>query len=369
MRIAVLTHDISPFGHQYARVFSERGHPSQVWSISACESEPAAGVRALSPPGFKPWESGARLVPYLKTLAALRRAVREDPPDILFCMYLSSAGLMGCLSGHPRVVPSAQGTDVVSHLSSRFWMRVFRWEARRACLFHAVSEPLAEVLTGRAGVDRRNLVISPTGVDTTRIGFVEPACRPNRGEILCTRAHLPIYDQPTLVAAMALLKARGAACRLTFANCSGVEATKRLVRQAGLEDVVTFRDGYTYDELPAILAAGNVYVSTSLSDGMSQSLLEAMSSGLFPVVSDIPANRPWVEHGKTGLLFPPGDAEALAARLAEALARPDLRAAAAPLNRRRAVVDGDVYRQCDKLLAAFARCLDREGGEGGTRGR
>jgi glycosyltransferase involved in cell wall biosynthesis len=207
------------------------------------------------------------------------------------------------------------------------------------------------------GIPRQRVVVSPVGVDTNFLAYVEPSARPNAGRIFCNRAHWPVYDQPTVVRAVARLSEEGVRCSLTFACPRGIERTRALVSRMGLGDVIAFGSGYAYEELPAVLASADVYVSASLSDGTSQSLLEAMSTGLMPVVSDIPANRPWVEHGKNGLLFPAGDDEALAARLKEALERPDLRAAAAPLNRRIVIERGDVNREAKRLLDVFDRCL------------
>ena len=74
-----------------------------------------------------------------------------------------------------------------------------------------------------------------------------------------------------------------------------------------------------------------IYVSTSRSDSTSQSLLEAMAAGLYPVVSDIAGNRPWIgtradaasRYGARGILVPPGDAAALADALEAVAADPD----------------------------------------------
>jgi glycosyltransferase involved in cell wall biosynthesis len=217
---------------------------------------------------------------------------------------------------------------------------------------------MAETLENVMGIPREKLLVCPIGVDTNLLAYVEPSRRPGAGRILCTRAHVPVYDQPTLVRAMGRLKREGVAATLVFTSTARVEATRRAVAEAGLEDRIAFRPGYRFEELPALLAEADVYASASRSDGTSQSLLEAMSTGLFPVVSDIPANRPWVEDGRNGLLFPVGDDEALAARLKEALARPDLRAAAAPVNRAIVVARGDLHDQAGMLLAAFERCLN-----------
>jgi glycosyltransferase involved in cell wall biosynthesis len=68
------------------------------------------------------------------------------------------------------------------------------------------------------------------------------------------------------------------------------------------------------------LKEADVYVSTSVSEGMSNALLEAMSRGVMPVVSRVSGADELVEEGVSGLLFPPGDETALAARLEESLA-------------------------------------------------
>jgi L-malate glycosyltransferase len=90
-------------------------------------------------------------------------------------------------------------------------------------------------------------------------------------------------------------------------------------------------------EVRRVLQESEIYVSASISDGASSSLLEAMACGLFPVVSAIPANQPWVEDGKTGFLFDPGDANGLADALRRAVLDADLRAAARHRNRARVV--------------------------------
>jgi glycosyltransferase involved in cell wall biosynthesis len=149
-------------------------------------------------------------------------------------------------------------------------------------------------------------------------------------------------------------------CRLTYTSTRDVEITRKLVADHALDDVVVFREGYNYEDLPALLADADVYVSTSLWDGTSNSLLEAMSTGTFPVVTNIPANVPWVEHGKTGFLFAPGDDAALAECLERALNDTALRARTAKLNRERVIEHGDVQRQADRLLDAFQVLLEKE---------
>jgi len=357
MRIGIVTHGENLFGRHYARAFSDRGHEVSLLSLTRQKIDvPGIPTRIVGPEGFKPKQTRSRL-PYLKTLLPLRRAVKEIRPDILLGLYLSSAGVAACLSGHPHVVIGAMGSDVIQHIDSAVWRAVFRWQARRADLIHAVAPHLAEALEQQAGIKPHRLLVCPVGVDTNQFGLIDPAQRSGTGRVICTRAHAPVYDQATLVRALARLRKRGVPCHVTFAHASRAETTRELVREQGLQDMTTFLPGYRLEDLPLLLAEADVYVSCSLSDGTSSSLLEAMSTGTFPVVSDIPANQPWVEDGTTGYLFPPGDDAALADRLADALADPDLRARAAPVNRDIVVRNGDVERQMDNLLAAFEQCL------------
>ena len=73
------------------------------------------------------------------------------------------------------------------------------------------------------------------------------------------------------------------------------------------------------------LRAMDIFVLPSLSEALSNSLMEAMGCGCCPVASDTGGNPELVQDGETGLLFPVGNAEALAARLALLLDEPEYR--------------------------------------------
>lgn len=101
-------------------------------------------------------------------------------------------------------------------------------------------------------------------------------------------------------------------------NCR--QELERLADQLGVLEQVRFEGGRP--DVSPILAQADVFVSTSLSEGMSNALLESMSFGVMPLVSRVSGVGEIVEDGRTGLLFAPGDLEAFAAKLAEAVALP-----------------------------------------------
>jgi len=96
------------------------------------------------------------------------------------------------------------------------------------------------------------------------------------------------------------------------------------VEAAGLQEHVHFLGWRT--DTPDLLRASDIFVLPSRWEGMPLAILEAMGIGLPVVVSDIPGNTHLVEHEMQGLLFPMGDATALADALHYLIVTPELRA-------------------------------------------
>jgi len=83
------------------------------------------------------------------------------------------------------------------------------------------------------------------------------------------------------------------------------------IQKKNLTDHVRILGPIQHSEMPKYLCQAKIYVSTSLYDGTSVSLLEAMACGCFPVVTDTPENKNWITDVKTGCLYSPGSSNAL----------------------------------------------------------
>jgi glycosyltransferase involved in cell wall biosynthesis len=90
-----------------------------------------------------------------------------------------------------------------------------------------------------------------------------------------------------------------------------------LVRERGLGEAVRLTGDLPREEVARRLRGADVFVTLSVTDGLSTSLIEAMACGLVPVVSDIPGNRAVIEDGRNGLVVGGDDPR----ELAEALGR------------------------------------------------
>ena len=132
----------------------------------------------------------------------------------------------------------------------------------------------------------------------------------------------------------------------SFGEGPSRDELEALAARLGVQDVAVFHGLRPFAEIERALASSDVYVSVAESDGASVALLEAMALGSIPVVSDIPANRAWIEDGVNGILTaiePTAVAEGLERALG--LDRAAVRAANAELIGRK----GDLQRNLSAL--------------------
>jgi glycosyltransferase involved in cell wall biosynthesis len=143
--------------------------------------------------------------------------------------------------------------------------------------------------------------------------------------ILSNRNLLPIYNVSLLIRAIPIVLKEEPETRFRIAG-DGTErkALEREVESLNINPSVEFLGRVPHEEMPILLSQADIYVSTSLHDGTSVSLLEAMGSGAFPVVTDIPANREWIIDGENGFLVAEDEKESLASKIIEAIRNREL---------------------------------------------
>src|SRR5205823_12324570 len=125
-------------------------------------------------------------------------------------------------------------------------------------------------------------------------------------------------DVATLLHAAALVVRQRPAFRLRIAGDGPcLPALRGLAKQLGLDDQVAFL-GEVRD-VAGLLATARLFVLPSLTEGISLTLLEAMSCGLPVVATRVGGNPEVIVDGQTGLLVPPGDPPALAAAILQLL--------------------------------------------------
>ena len=304
---------------------------------------------------------------YLLALPALRQISRRFKPDVVHAQYLTSYGFLAAAARLRPLVVTAWGSDV---LVSPQTSRLARWFVGRALRAADAVTTVAEhmnatVIALGAPADRVQAV--PFGVDTAlfRPPAVEPPAPPSAPpsappplRLISTRNFAPVYSLHTLIEAARRLQARGQSLALDLVGQGPLEAALRAqVQAAGLQGATTFHGHVSHPQLVALLGAAQVFVSSAVSDGNNVSLNEAMACGCLPVATAIPANAQWVEHGRNGLLFPPGDAPALAEALMRAAGDAAWRRAAAAENRAIVEQRADWHGNVRRMQALYHRLM------------
>lgn len=196
----------------------------------------------------------------------------------------------------------------------------------------SVSYQLRDLYAGRTGFPSRRISVIHNGVDTVRF---RPRPEIRSGirrqfqigeDEFCIGAVgrlEPVKSHVTLLQAAACLPA-GKWRVILAGEGSEMASLRRLVAGTpGLADRVTFTGEIT--QIPDFLNALDAYVLPSLSEGFSNSLLEAMATGLPVIATATGGNPEVVVPGECGLLFPVGDWRALAASLLSLKDTPSIR--------------------------------------------
>jgi glycosyltransferase involved in cell wall biosynthesis len=235
-------------------------------------------------------------------------------------------GLIGALIGKllkKPVVATVHGSDFrMATEKSNFLRDLFLYVCRNAEHVNCVSE-MMRIEIERMGVKAEKISVFPMGIDEAfyQVGR-ERKPRSNRfpRTILSNRNLLPIYNVSLLIRAIPIILNRESDVQFLIAG-DGPERThlEKEAENLKIMSSVKFLGRIPHQEMANLLAQSEIYVSTSLADGTSVSLLEAMGAGAFPVVTDIPANREWVINGENGFLIPTDEPTALAKGIIEAI--------------------------------------------------
>ncbi len=254
-----------------------------------------------------------------------RRLLKKINPDIVSAHYASSGGLVAWLSGFRPYVVTIHGSDLIQRSHYCIGRFLLRGIFRHAALVNSVCEHVAGTLES-LGIHRDSVLVLPFGIELRDFPF----CRHENPfasgvRIVCPRSLEQVYDIPTVIRGVAEARRRNVDAMLTLPAGGKLQPElERLTKKLGIAEAVTFGGGYNRQELQNILARHDVYVSASLWDGASLSLMEAMACGIFPVVSDIPANSEWLKDGENALMFPCGDWKFLGELLASLPQRKDM---------------------------------------------
>jgi sugar transferase (PEP-CTERM/EpsH1 system associated) len=312
----------------------------------------------------KPPGHGARLYPRLWRLMRARR------PAIVHTRNLAALEMQvaAWAARVPLRIHGEHGRDVGDlDGSSVRYQRVRRLYAPFVHRYIALSQDLARYLTDRVGVAPARIAQIYNGVDAERFAPPVGASPPVAGAPFAAPTHwlvgtvgrMQAVKHQTLLARafvrmLELAPELRPRVRLVMVGDGPLRAEAQAVLAAGGAADLAWLPGERGD-VPDLMRALDAFVLPSLAEGISNTLLEAMATGLPVVATAVGGNPELVTDGRTGLLVPPDDFDAMAQALCR-LARDPAQARAMGAAGR-----AEVERRfsLDAMVAAYRREYDR----------
>ena len=342
------------------RAIRARGHEV----VGACaeglllDDVRAEGFRIIAIPFVR------RLSPlaHLRAFQFLVAILRKEKPDLVHAhMPISGflARLAARIAGVPKVAYTCHGF-LFNHASSSLQRRVLSLlmeyvAARTTDVFLTVSEAEAD--------DARRLHIA-AHAEAVRNGRNPAVFHPDPASRTLIRNNLGVAPDRVVIIAVSRLVWHKGYPELALAMQSVPEAElwvvgerlasdrgadmEALLHAAGLGSRLRML-GYRTD-VPALLAAADIFTLPSRFEGLPMSVIEAMLTGLPVVATNIRGPAEQVVDGETGLSVAQGNAVALSEALGRLARDPDLRARMGEAGRRRALEYYDEARVLSRTL-------------------
>ena len=238
----------------------------------------------------------------------------------------------------------------------------------------AVSDRLIVVASGHKEVGLAHGVGRPERYALVRSGIELEAFRTPQTDRRQTRSDLGFDDTHKVVGTISCMKPQKAPLDFVHAAAAAHEQdstlrffiagdgelmprARELVRKLGMEDVIRLLGWRT--DVVDLLHAMDVFLLTSLFEGLPRVVLQAMAAGVPVVATAVDGTPDIVEHGLTGLLTPPADPRTAAARLIQMTRDDGLRRRCVERARERLTARFDIRRMVHDLDELYASLLQR----------
>jgi glycosyltransferase involved in cell wall biosynthesis len=316
-RILLLTQDLKLAGAQRQLVELARGLAAAGHDVRVGVLEPGGPLTAditgagIALSAFRRrwrWD----LLPVVSLASYLRRERIDVIHSFLFLPSFYSR-FAGRLARVPAIISSLRGSRIEGHLR-------YRLDVATSSLCHAIT---ANSAAGRDdyvehGGAREKIVVIRNGLDSSRLCATPVHAdrvhwKLDRFDLLIGMVGTmeDLRDHRLLVTAMEQIVRRKSGVGLVLVGDGTLRPEiEALVQHLGISQHVVLTGTLRHPERIYPLLA--VYVQASATEGISNSILEAMFCALPVVATDVGGNPETVVHGRTGTIVPPGDPAAMA---------------------------------------------------------
>jgi len=295
-------------------------------------------------------------------LLRFHKIIREVKPSIVDTHYVIKYGFIAALIGFHPLIVTAVGSDIlIGGKPALLFRSITRYTLMKADLIICRSRAIKEAIV-RLGIEPTKTRIILIGVDSERFRPItwdksvrkELAMDELDPLVISIRNLSPIYDVETLIKSVPLVLAAVSRTKFIIVGQGKQQSyLQKLAQQLGVLESVIFKGHVSHADIPRYLSSADIYVSTSLSDGTSNSLLEAMACGLAPIVTNIPANQCWIKDDENGYLVPVKDHKALANKIVSLVTNDKLRRSFGEICRKIVMKNAEHQTEMAKTEASY----------------
>jgi len=239
----------------------------------------------------------------LKTVAKIKKLIQEYAPSIIHIHQVNSYAYYSLIAARKSSVPkilTAWGSDILLSPKKNYLLKkMVQFNLRHADFFTSDSEFMAEEMRSLLPKRKLDILIANFGIEIIEKDLLK------ENIIYSNRLHKKLYQIESVINAFKLFLENSIdkTWKLVIA-ATGEETNnlKSMVEHLNLKGNVEFVGWVDQDKNVEYYSKARLFVSIPESDATSISLLEAMAYGCIPVLSDLPANREWIDDGKNGII-------------------------------------------------------------------
>lgn len=247
----------------------------------------------------------------LTDILFFRKLVKKLKPDIIHSGYVWQNGILAALSGFHPHLSMPWGSDVlIEPDKNKFVKKLVRKVLTTADHLQCDAEFVKQKIINDYGVASSQITVFPWGIDLALFAPKDKTVSRNElripGDkfvILFTRPLEELYDLESLLNGFkSFAEGRADVLLLIAHEGSKRSMVEKFITDNRLENKIRLEGWIPNEKIPLLFDASDVFVSTSLSDGTSLSLLEAMDCGKGLILTRLPSNLEWV-NDENGILI------------------------------------------------------------------
>lgn len=261
--------------------------------------------------------------------------IRKEQIDVVVT-YHHDADIFGSIVARLACVPVISSRRDMGYQLKTVHVLFYRLFHRFFARFITVSGAVKNAIMRREGIISEKIITIHNGL-RPELFYTDGAknslrtalgLKPGKIVIGMVASFRPIKGQEYLVMAVKRLVEECPDIQVVIVGYNDTEYFHQVfvqIKELGLQDYFIFTGSRT--DVPELLALFDIFVISSLHEGFSNAIIEAMAAGKPVIAPDSGGNAEAVQHGKTGLLFKPCDSSSLAENLLKVLQNPGLRTA------------------------------------------